>query len=104
MTRKPGERFPSDHRRWFRVTEDIAEVKALDKELPHMLDPSGETYFRQEGNGLVLGIYEQDCDPWSVDTTPWDFGHELLPDNLDRIAEPLEHAFFRYLTCDLLNI
>ncbi|HER27103.1 MAG TPA: FAD-dependent oxidoreductase, partial [Rhodospirillales bacterium] len=59
-------------------------------------DPSGESYFRQEGNGLVLGIYEQDCDPWSVDTTPWDFGHELLPDNLDRIAEPLEHAFFRF--------
>ncbi len=78
------------------VTEDIAEVKALDKELPHVLDPAGESYFRQEGNGLVLGIYEQDCDPWSVDSTPWDFGHELLPDNLDRIAEPLEHAFHRY--------
>ena len=80
----------------YMVTEDIAEVKAQEKELPHMLDPAGETYFRQEGNGLVLGIYEQDCDPWSVDTTPWDFGHELLPNNLDRIAEPLEHAYFRY--------
>jgi dimethylglycine dehydrogenase len=78
------------------VTEEIAEVAALEKELPHVLDPAGESYFRQEGKGLVLGIYEQDCDPWSVDTTPWDFGHELLPDNLDRIAEPLEHAFFRY--------
>ncbi len=78
------------------VTEDIPEVAALDKELPHVLDPAGETYFRQEGKGLVLGIYEQDCDPWSVDTTPWDFGHELLPNNLERIAEPLEHAFFRY--------
>jgi len=80
----------------YMVTEEIPEVKAQDKELPHMLDPAGETYFRQEGNGLVLGIYEQDCDPWSVDTTPWDFGHELLPNNLDRIAGPLEHAFHRY--------
>ncbi len=80
----------------YMVTEDIPEVKALDKELPHMLDPVGESYFRQEGNGLVLGIYEQDCDPWSVDTTPWDFGQDLLPNNLDRIAEPLEHAFHRY--------
>ncbi len=78
------------------VTEDIAEVAALDTELPHVLDPEGESYFRQEGKGLVIGIYEQDCDPWSVDTTPWDFGHELLPDNLDRIAKPLEHVFFRF--------
>ena len=80
----------------YMVTEDIPEVIAQTQELPHMLDPAGETYFRQEGNGLVLGIYEQDCDPWSVDTTPWDFGHELLPNNLDRIAGPLEHAFYRY--------
>jgi len=78
------------------ITEDIPEVAALEKELPHVLDPVGESYFRQEGKGLVLGIYEQKCDPWSVNTTPWDFGHELLPDNLDRIAEPLEHAFSRY--------
>jgi dimethylglycine dehydrogenase len=78
------------------VTDDIPEVADLEKELPHVLDPAGESYFRQEGKGLVLGIYEQDCDPWSVDTTPWDFGHELLPNNLERIAEPLEHAFFRY--------
>ncbi len=80
----------------YMVTEEIPEVKVLNKELPHMLDPAGESYFRQEGNGLVLGIYEQDCDPWSIDTTPWDFGQDLLPNNLDRIAEPLEHAFYRY--------
>lgn len=29
MARKPGERFPSDHRRWFRVTEDIADDPKL---------------------------------------------------------------------------
>lgn len=80
----------------YMVTEDIPEVAALDTELPHILDPSGESYFRQEGKGLVLGIYEQDCDPWSVDSTPWEFGHELLPNNLDRIADPLEHAFHRF--------
>ncbi|NQV46815.1 MAG: FAD-binding oxidoreductase, partial [Rhodospirillaceae bacterium] len=39
------------------VTEDIAEVAALDTELPHVLDPEGESYFRQEGKGLVIGIY-----------------------------------------------
>ena len=33
---------------------------------------------------------------WAVDGAPWDFGHELLPDKLDRIAEPLEAAYRRY--------
>ena len=78
------------------VTDDIPEVYEREGELPHVMDPGAMTYFRQEGRGLVLGIYEHDCDPWSVDRTPWDFGHELLPDNLERISGPLEAAFKRY--------
>ena len=85
---------PMEHQ--YLVTDDIPEVYELDKELPHVMDPSGESYLRQEGKGLVIGIYEQTCDPWAVDGTSWDFGHELLPDNLERIAEPLEFAYKRY--------
>jgi len=85
---------PMEHQ--YLVTDDIPAVYERDEELPHIMDPGGETYFRQEGRGLVLGIYEQDCDPWGIDGTPWDFGHELLPDNLDRISGALEHAFDRY--------
>ena len=86
--------LPMEHQ--YLITGDIAEVYEREKELPHVVDPGGESYLRQEGRGLVLGIYEQKCDPWSVDGTPWDFGLELLPDNLDRIAEPLEAAYKRY--------
>jgi dimethylglycine dehydrogenase len=78
------------------ISDDIPEVYERDTELPHVMDPGGESYFRQEGRGLVIGIYEQHCDPWSVDSTPWDFGLELLPDNLDRIADSLEMAYHRY--------
>ncbi len=85
---------PMEHQ--YLVTDDIPEVYERETELAHAIDPAGETYLRQEGRGLVLGIYEHDCDPWAVDGTPWDFGHELLPDNLDRIAGPLEAAFQRY--------
>ena len=85
---------PMEHQ--YLVTEDIPEVYNHGSELPHVMDPAGESYLRQEGRGLVIGIYEQACDPWAVDGTPWDFGHELLPDQLDRIAEPLEYAFKRY--------
>ena len=85
---------PMEHQ--YLVTDDIPEVYEHDKELPHVMDPSGESYLRQEGKGLVIGIYEQSCEPWAVDGTSWDFGHELLPDNLERIAEPLEFAYKRY--------
>ena len=85
---------PMEHQ--YLVTDDIPEVYNHPTELPHVMDPAGETYLRQEGRGLVIGIYEQDCDPWAVNGMPWDFGHELLNNNLDRISEPLDAAFKRY--------
>jgi len=85
---------PMEHQ--YFATDDIAEVYDRDKELPHVMDPEGESYLRQEGRGLVIGFYEQDCVPWAVDGTRWDFGHELLTENLDRIGDSMEVAFNRY--------
>ncbi len=85
---------PMEHQ--YLVSDYIPEVYERETELPHIMDPDGETYFRQEGRGLVIGIYEQACEPWAVDGTSWDFGAELLPDNLDRIEVPLTEAFHRY--------
>ncbi|CAN0478886.1 unnamed protein product, partial [Discosporangium mesarthrocarpum] len=53
-------------------------------------------YLRQEGRGLCIGFYEQECDPWAVNGTPLDFGHELLPNKLDRIGDSMEFAFNRF--------
>lgn len=85
---------PMEHQ--YLVTDDIPAVYDHGSELPHVMDPGGESYLRQEGRGLVLGLYEQACEPWAVDGTPWDFGHELLPDKLDRIIDGLETAYHRY--------
>ena len=60
------------------------------------MDPAGESYLRQEGRGLCIGFYEQPCKPWAVDGTPWDFGHELLPDDLDKIEDSIEFAYRRF--------
>ena len=57
------------------------------------IDFEGEIYTRQERNGMLLGTYEKDGEPWSPKATPWDFGHELLPPDLDRIAPSLEVGF-----------
>jgi dimethylglycine dehydrogenase len=85
---------PMEHQ--YLVTEDIPEVYQRGAELPHVMDPEGESYLRQEGRGLVIGFYEQDCEPWAVGGTPWTFGHELLPDKLDRIGHSLDVAYERF--------
>ncbi|MEM9125576.1 MAG: FAD-dependent oxidoreductase, partial [Pseudomonadota bacterium] len=49
-----------------------------------------------EGRGLCIGFYEQPCKPWAVDGTSWDFGHELLPDDYDKITDSIEFAYKRF--------
>lgn len=88
---------PMEHQ--YVVTEEVPEIAEIidaGGEHPHVMDPAGESYLRQEGRGLCIGFYEQPCKPWAVDGTSWDFGHELLPDNLDKIEQSIEFAYKRF--------
>ena len=78
------------------LTETIPEVAALDKELPLVVDLEGFTYMRQDQNGMLLGIYEINHEHWMMDGAPWDYGIELLEEDLDRIEHELELGFNRY--------
>ena len=79
------------------VTDEMPEVVAFNRErgheLPHAIDFKAEIYMRQERTGMVLGTYEKACVPWQPRQTPWDFGAQLLPPDLDRIAPSLELGF-----------
>ncbi len=79
------------------LTEPMPEVEAFNREtgreMVGVLDFKGEIYTRQERNGVLLGTYEKACKPWSPVETPWDFGHELLQPDIDRIAPSLEVGF-----------
>jgi dimethylglycine dehydrogenase len=79
------------------LTDDMSEVTEFNsetgRELVGVIDFKGEIYTRQERNGLLLGTYEKACKPWSPINTPWDFGHELLQPDLDRITPSLEVGF-----------
>jgi len=79
------------------LTEDMPEViefnRTTGRELMHCVDFDGEIYIRQERNGMLMGTYEKACRPWSPIETPWDFGHELLPEDLERITGELEVGF-----------
>ena len=78
------------------VTDDIPEIAERAEEFPHVMDPGGESYLRQEGRGLCIGFYEQPCEPWAVDGTPWDFGHELLNDAFEKIEDSVAFAYARF--------
>ena len=85
---------PMEHQ--YLVTEETPEIYEREHEHPHVMDPAGESYLRQEGRGLCIGFYEQPCRPWAVDGTPLDFGHELLPDDFDKIEDSIAFAFKRF--------
>jgi dimethylglycine dehydrogenase len=79
------------------ITEDMPEVAEINastgKEVVHVVDFDGELYLRQERGGMLMGTYEKAGVPWSPLNTPWDFGHELLAEDIDRIAPSLEVGF-----------
>jgi len=84
---------PTEHQ--YFVTEAIDEVATLGRRLPSIADRDGEYYFRQEGNGLLIGAYEEKMKFWAEEGTPLDFGHELFDDDLDRIMENVMRAIDR---------
>jgi len=84
---------PMEHH--YLITETIPEIAAREERLPAGIDYEGNIYFRQEGQGMLLGTYEPKATPWMVGGTPQNFGHELLEPQLEHIAERLELGFER---------
>ena len=75
------------------ITEDLPDVIDPQVDKFHVIDFEGEIYMRQERGGMLIGTYEKAGAPWSEHETPWDFGQNLLPNDLERIAPSLETAF-----------
>ena len=86
---------PMEHH--YLITEEIDKITSLPEgqRLPACIDYEANIYFRQERSGLLLGTYEPQSTPWSLDGSPQTFGHDLLEPDLDRIADRLALAFER---------
>ena len=67
----------------------------LPLEMPTMRDPSLLVYFRPESGGTVMGGYERNCAPWSLDGIPADFNSKLLEEDWPRFEELIENAVVR---------
>jgi dimethylglycine dehydrogenase len=85
---------PMEHH--YLVTEAIPEVAALKKELVLTVDLEGFTYLRHEGQGVLLGVYELNPKHWNVEGAPWDYGTDLIPEDIDRISPELAKGFERF--------
>ena len=72
------------------VTEPIAEISARDRRLPAVRDSYCSCNIRQEGQGLLVGVYETHPEFWGLEGIPPDFKEELLPSNIDRLMDHLE--------------
>ena len=82
--------LPMEHQ--YVITEELPEIVDHGAEIAVTIDYEGGVYTRQEGNGLLVGTYEKAGRPWSVDTTPTDFGMRLLTPDLERFADRIEVA------------
>ena len=80
------------------VTEAIPELAAREGRVPMVRCPRDTFYMRQEHQGLLVGVYEQDCKTFGMDGIDPDFVNALCPNDLDRCLPKLE-AIFERLPC-----
>jgi dimethylglycine dehydrogenase len=77
------------------VSDRIDAFAELDRELPMIRDPDESWYLRMERDGVIIGPYEKQGKPWSIDGVPPEFGMELLEPDIDAIADIAAQAMAR---------
>jgi len=70
-------------------------IDGLDPNLPVFEDPGSYGYYRPEGDGLMIGLFEPVCAPWHVDEIPQDASFLTLPPDWDRMGPYVEKAMAR---------
>jgi dimethylglycine dehydrogenase len=78
------------------ITGDVPLLAARRSEMPAVTDLEGFTYLQQERNGVLLGVYERNPRHWKTEGADWDYGMELIPEDVDRISEELSIGFARF--------
>jgi 4-methylaminobutanoate oxidase (formaldehyde-forming) len=71
------------------------EFEGIDKSFPVLEDPRNYTYLREEGGGLMIGLFESVCAPWNVGRIPDEFSFGELPPDWDRMGPYVEAAMSR---------
>jgi 4-methylaminobutanoate oxidase (formaldehyde-forming) len=73
----------------------VTKPTGLPTDMPTMRDPTLLVYFRPESGGLIMGGYEREPAPWSLDGIPADFNSKLLEEDWPRFEPLMENALVR---------
>ena len=68
----------------------------MHRDLPVIEDPDRYAYYREEGGGLLVGLFEPVGAPWKLDGPPADFAFGTIPPDWDRMTPYLDAAMQRY--------
>ena len=79
---------------YYLLTEPIAGVTP--ESVPVIEETEGYGYYREEGGGLLVGMFEPVGKAWALDGTPRDSAFAVLPPDWDRLAPFLEVAMRRF--------
>ncbi|CAN1577206.1 Glycine cleavage T-protein, C-terminal barrel domain containing protein [Paracoccaceae bacterium] len=78
---------------YYLLTEPLA---GMHPDMPVVEDPSTFTYVREEGGGMLFGLFEPEGAAWNLKGIPNDASFSTLPPDWDRMTPFLEAAFERY--------
>ena len=70
-------------------------VPGMDKDLAVIEDPERYGYYRPEGDGMLVGLFEPVGAPWSLDGVPAGFAFGTMPPDWDRVGPYLGSALER---------
>ena len=70
-------------------------IDGLDPDTPIFEDPASYGYYREEGGGMMVGLFEPVAAPWRVEGVPPDFSFGKIPPDWDRMGPFLEKAMAR---------
>ena len=79
---------------YYLLTEPIDGVTP--ENVPVIEDPEAYGYYREEGGGLLVGMFEPVGAAWSLDGTPKESAFAVLPPDWDRLSPFLEKAMKRF--------
>ncbi|GMU60104.1 MAG: sarcosine dehydrogenase [Myxococcaceae bacterium] len=77
---------------YYLITE---KIPGIDRAWPVLEDPGCHGYYREEGGGLMIGLFEPKCAPWKIEGVPEDFSFGELSPDWDRMTPYLERAMSR---------
>ncbi|WP_030527810.1 GcvT family protein [Phycicoccus jejuensis] len=77
---------------YYLVTEAI---EGMSPDAPVFEDPASYGYYREEGGGMMVGLFEPVAAAWKVEGIPRDFSFGSLPPDTDRVGPFLEKAMAR---------